>query len=167
MPLPKSLSKSPFEINEPKDRWRPDIDNSKKGEQFFNAPFINKVREEIYEWRQFGYDGISETSRSLLNYWFNTEHKDGFQYYFGQRESVESVIYLFENKKIRENKDLLRLDSWGISEDFINDNWLRFVLKQATGTGKTKVLALIVAWAFFHRKYETNSELSNNFLIIA
>jgi len=137
MPIPKGLSRSPFEINKPSDRWYPDIEKSKKGIQFFNAPFVNKVRKEIYEWRQFGYDGISETSRNLLNYWFNNGHKDGFQYYFGQRESVESVVYLFENKLIRENKDLLKLDSWGISQDFINDNWLRFVLKQATGTGKT------------------------------
>ena len=73
MPVPKGFSKSPFEINDPKDRWRPDISNTKKGEQFSNAPFINKVREEIFEWRKFGYDGISETSKFLLNYWFNTE----------------------------------------------------------------------------------------------
>ena len=59
------------------------------------------------------------------------------------------------------------MDSWGITEDFINDDWLRFVIKQATGTGKTKVLALIIAWSFFHKKYENNSELSNNFLLIS
>ena len=167
MPVPKGLSKSPFEINKPKDRWRPEIDNSKKSIQYFNAPFINKIREEIYDWRQFGYDGISETSRALLNYWFNYEHTKNFKYYFGQRESVESVIYLFENLQIRDNKDLLKLDSWGITEDFLGDNWLRFVLKQATGTGKTKVLSLLIAWSFFHKKYEASSELSNNFLLIA
>ena len=167
MPVPKGLSKSPFEINTPSDRWRPDIDNTKKNIQHFNAPFINKIREDIFDWRQFGYDGISETSRALLNYWFNYEHEKGFKYYFGQRESVESVIYLYEKLKIRDNKDLLKLDSWGITENFITDNWLRFVLKQATGTGKTKVLSLLIAWSFFHKKYEPNSDLSNNFLLIA
>jgi len=167
MPVPKGLSKSPFEINTPSDRWRPDIDNTKKSIQHFNAPFINKIREEIFDWRQFGYDEISETSRALLNYWFNYEHEKGFKYYFGQRESVESVIYLYEKLKIRDNKDLLKLDSWGITENFITDNWLRFVLKQATGTGKTKVLSLLIAWSFFHKKYEPNSDLSNNFLLIA
>ena len=167
MPVPKGLSKSPFEINKPSDRWKPIIDDQKKNIQYFNAPFINKVREEIYEWRQFGYDGISDTSRQLLHYWFNFEHQDGFRYYFGQRESVESVIYLFEKLKVRENKDLLKLDSWGITEEFIKDNWLRFVLKQATGTGKTKVLSLLIAWSFFHKTFETCSELSKNFLLIA
>ena len=67
MPVPIGLSRSPFEINKPSDRWRPDIDQEKRGVQFFNAPFIDKVRNELYEWRQFGYDGISETSRNLLN----------------------------------------------------------------------------------------------------
>ena len=47
MPVPKGLSKSPFEINTPSDRWRPDIDNTKKVSNTFNAPFINKIREEI------------------------------------------------------------------------------------------------------------------------
>ena len=167
MPVPKGLPKSPFEICKPKDRWRPDIETSKKGIQYFNAPFINKIREELYDWRQFGYDGISLTTKNLLNYWFNFSHKSGFRYYFGQRESVESVIYLFEKLGIRNNQDLLKLDSWGISKDFITDNWLRLVIKQATGTGKTKVLALLVAWSYFHKKYEKNSELSKNFLLIA
>ena len=63
MPVPKGLPKSPFEICKPKDRWRPDIETSKKGIQYFNAPFINKIREELYDWRQFGYDGISLTKR--------------------------------------------------------------------------------------------------------
>ena len=53
----------------------------KKGEQFSNAPFINKVREGIFEWRKFEYDGILVASKFLLNYRFNTEHKNDFPYY--------------------------------------------------------------------------------------
>ena len=49
MPLPKGLSKSPYEINKPENRWQPDIENSKKGIQFFSAPFINKVRNFMNE----------------------------------------------------------------------------------------------------------------------
>ncbi len=36
----------------------------------------------------------------------------------------------------------------------------------ATGTGKTKVLSLLVAWSFFHKLYEAHSTLARNFLII-
>tara|TARA_Y100001968_G_scaffold277534_1_gene272418 strand:+ start:2731 stop:5379 length:2649 start_codon:yes stop_codon:yes gene_type:complete len=167
MPVPKGLSKSPFEINKPKDRWRPDIDNSKKIIQQYNAPFIEKIREEVYEWRRFGYDGISNTSKHLLNYWFNYEHTSNFKYYFAQRESVESIIYLFEHKKIRNNKELIVLDSWGINEDFLKDEWLRLIIKQATGSGKTKVLCLLIAWSYFHKTYEIESPLTTNFLLIS
>ena len=100
MPVPKSLPKSPFDLIDPKDRWKPDLHASEKNIQHHNAPFIDKIREEVYEWRQFGYDGISETSKSLLNYWFNTPHQSGFEYYFSQREAVESVIYLFERENL-------------------------------------------------------------------
>ena len=167
MPVPKELSKSPFEINHPKDRWRPNIDNSKKEIQHSNAPFINKIRDEVYEWRQFGYDGISETSRILLNYWFNYSHENKFKYYFAQRESVETIIFLYEKNGIRSNKELIKFDSWKITEDFLADSWLRLVIKQATGSGKTKVLTLLIAWCFFHKKYELNSTLSSNFLVLA
>ena len=167
MPIPKGLSKSPFEINLPKDRWKPDIDTDKKNDQQYYAPFVERIREEIFEWRQFSYDGVSETSKALLNYWFNTPHESGFRYYFGQRESVESIIFLYEKLNVRENKDLLKLDSWGLSKNFINDTWLRFVLKQATGTGKTKVLMLLIAWSYFHKEFESESSLSKNFLLIS
>ena len=48
-----------------------------------------------------------------------------------------------------------------------DEDWPRYVLKMATGAGKTKVLSLLIAWSFFHRLYETDSSLSRNFLVIA
>ncbi len=167
MPISDKFPKSPFEIVDPDIRWKPSIDKERDNFQHFHAPFVEKIRKEIFEWRQYGYDEISETSRDLLNFWFNQDHLNGFRYYFGQRESVEAVIFLYEKMGIRDNKDLLKLDSWGITEDFIDDGWLRLVLKQATGTGKTKVLTLLMAWSYFHKTYEDDSSLSKNFLLIA
>jgi type III restriction enzyme len=46
------------------------------------------------------------------------------------------------------------------------EEWLRFVIKIATGGGKTKVMSLVIAWAYFHRLYESNSRLAKNFLLI-
>jgi type III restriction enzyme len=47
------------------------------------------------------------------------------------------------------------------------EDWPRYVLKMATGSGKTKVLSLLIAWSFFHRLYESDSALARNFLVIA
>ena len=48
-----------------------------------------------------------------------------------------------------------------------DETWRRFVVKMATGTGKTKVLSLVLAWSFYHKLYEPESELARNFLVIA
>lgn len=48
-----------------------------------------------------------------------------------------------------------------------DEDWLRLVIKMATGSGKTKVMSLIITWCYFHRLYETSSNLAKNFLIIA
>jgi type III restriction enzyme len=48
-----------------------------------------------------------------------------------------------------------------------DESWRRFVVKMATGAGKTKVMSLVLAWSYFHKRYEPDSELSRNFLVIA
>ena len=68
--------------------------------------------------------------------------------------------------KIRKSNDLLKFDSWGLSKSFLNDSWLRLVLKQATGTGRTKVLMLVIAWSYFHKLYEEESKLAKNILLL-
>ena len=63
--------------------------------------------------------GATDTSKSLLNYWFNTPHllpqTDGtmaeFQYYFAQREALETIIYLYDVVGVKDKFDLMRFDS--------------------------------------------------------
>ena len=91
-----------------------------------------------------------------------------FRYYSAQREAVETVVWLHDVKKVRDKQDLFRFDSSGaVSGGMFTEDWPRYVLKMATGAGKTKVLSLLVAWSFFHKRYEANSGLSRNFLVIA
>lgn len=47
------------------------------------------------------------------------------------------------------------------------ENLLRYAFKAATGSGKTVVMALVVAWAYFHRARVTGSTMSRNFLVLA
>ncbi len=138
-------------------------------------PLVPKVRELVREWREKNYEGASETTRALLKWWFLEEHVDWnngvaktFRYYFAQREAVETAIYLYEVAGVREPHDLLRYDSSGrVSSGMFTETWPRFVLKMATGAGKTKVLSLLIAWSYFHKMYEKDSELARNFLLIA
>ncbi len=176
MAIHPKFPKSPHEIIKPELRWFPaDETLREKGYDKLLPPLVAKLRKLIEEWRNSGYEGASATSKALLNWWFKSDHPmynaDGeeylFQYYFAQRESVETIIYLYEIVKIKDKYDLLRFDSSGIlTPGMFAESWRRFVIKMATGSGKTKVLSLVLAWSYFHKTYEPNSALARNFLVI-
>ncbi len=116
------------------------------------------------------------TTRALLRWWFQTTHVvpqgDGtmarFRWYFAQREAVETAIWLFEVAQARDPYALIKFDSSGaVSKQMFLETWTRYVLKLATGAGKTKVMSLLIAWSYFHKAYEANSALSRNFLVVA
>jgi len=139
-------------------------------------PLVAQLRRKVKEFRNSGYAGASDTSRSLLNWWFREPHllpgKDNtlgsFHYYFAQREALETVIYLYDVVGAKDRFDLMRFDSSGIvSAGMFDETWRRYVIKMATGSGKTKVMSLALAWSYFHKLYEPDSELARNFLVIA
>ena len=91
-----------------------------------------------------------------------------FNYFFAQREALETIIYLYDVVGARDKYDLMRFDSAGhVSASMFDESWLRLVIKMATGSGKTKVMSLALAWSYFHKMYEPDSELARNFLVIA
>ena len=177
MALHPDFPESPHAIIDPKVRWFPG--DEAMGETVYGKlipPLVHKIREQVRAWRDNGYRDAPETSRSLLNWWFNTPHLlegaggefSEFQYYFAQREAMETVIYLYDVVGVKDKYDLMRFDSSGaISTGMFDETWRRLVLKMATGTGKTKVMSLAIAWSFFHKLYEPDSDLSRNFLVIA
>lgn len=176
MALHKDFPDSPHAILDPDVRWFP-ADEALRETSFEKLlpPLVPELRKRVKEWRDRGYQGATETSRSLLNWWFNTPHllptADGtateFHYYFSQRESVETIIYLYDVVGVKDKYDLMRYDSSGVvSTGMFDESWRRFVIKMATGTGKTKVMSLVLAWSFFHKLYEPGSALARNFLVI-
>lgn len=176
MALHKKFPKDKFAILEPEIRWFPaDEALREKGYEKLLPPFVPELRKRIKEWRNNNYDGASETSKALLNWWFKEEHvtygadglRTSFQYYFAQREAVETVIWLHDVSGVRNKYDLLPFDSLGrVSPNMFDEDWLRLVIKMATGSGKTKVMSLLLAWSYFHKLYEPDSELARNFLLI-
>lgn len=176
MALHKDFPKDPYAILDPSIRWFPaDEDLREKGFDKLIPPLVAGLRERVKEWRDKNYDGASDTSKSLLNWWFKEDHiiynADGssynFRYYFAQREALETVVWLYEVAKVKDKYDLIRYNTTGVlSPQMFTEEWLRFVIKMATGAGKTKVMSLVIAWAYFHKKYEEDSSLAKNFLLI-
>ena len=176
MSINKNFPKSPYDIIDPGVRWYPGVSLIREiGLQNLLPPLVHNLRVKVKEWREDSYKGASDTSKALLYYWFDTEHlitnPDGtttlFRYYFAQREAVETIIYLHDVVQIKDKYDLMRFDSSGyVRAGLFDENWIRYVIKMATGTGKTKVLSLIVAWSYFNKLYDQTSDLARNFLII-
>ena len=164
----------PFKILTPSERWAPtqsQMDAFQNAYEKLLPPLVDKIRIAVAKWRDDNYQGASETSKSLLNFWFHQEHHVGqtkFSFFFSQREAVESIIYLYEVAKAKDKYELMRFDSSGrVSAGMFDENWTRYVVKMATGSGKTKVMGLTLVWSYFHKLYETDSSLSKNFLVIA
>lgn len=177
MALHPNFPSSPYEVLQPEVRWFPAAEEMRPAVyEKLLPPLVANIRRDVFEWRESGYAGATATSMALLKWWFGTDHlvdqADGtqsqFRYYFAQREAVETVIWLYEVRGVRDKHDLMRFDASGaVSANMFDEAWPRFVTKMATGSGKTKVLSLLIAWSFFHKLYEPGSQLSRNFLLIA
>jgi len=176
MALHKDFPPSPYAILDPGIRWFPADESLRESSMDkLMPPLVVELRRKVKAFRDSGYVGATDTSRSLLNWWFKTPHlipmSDGtiaeFQYYFAQREALETIIYLYDVVGVKDKHDLMRFDASGqVSGSMFDETWRRFVVKMATGTGKTKVLSLALAWSFYHKLYEPESELARNFLVI-
>lgn len=177
MALHPEFPNSPYDPLLPAHRWFPAAEELRAAAyEKLLPPLVAKIRDEVKTWRDSGYAGASPTSRSLLRWWFETDHlleqADGtrlpFRYYFAQREAVETVVWLHDVRRIQDRHDLMRFDGSGaVSANMFDEDWPRYVLKLATGAGKTKVLSLLIAWSFFHKTYEPGSTLARNILLIA
>lgn len=154
--------------------------NNSKQSDLFNiqeylstAPCVPALRNAIQSWRASNYKGITQTTRELLNYWFYTDHRlpNGrkFAYYLAQKEAIETLIYVFEVEKVRTRKQLM--EKFAINSHDLRlppyDDFARYCIKMATGSGKTKVMALAVAWQYFNAVKEDNTQFAKTFLLIA
>jgi len=177
MALPPDFPTSPHVVLEPSQRWLPDapkVDGT--ANQLQLPPLVPELRLKVKEFRDTAYAAASPTSRALLHWWFVEEQllpdAEGiltpFEYFYAQREALETIVYLVDVVQAKDKHDLTRFDSSGeLSANFFDESWLRLVIKMATGSGKTKVLSLVIAWCFFHKHYEPESRLARNFLLIA
>lgn len=88
----------------------------------------NNIRKEVDLWRSSEYKvpkGVSQTSLTLLNYWFGQTHiinDEVFYFRFAQREAIETTIYLYEVKGIRDNAFLAEayMDAQAYSKDLFS-----------------------------------------------
>ena len=140
------------------------------------GPCVPALREAVKAWKAGGYKGVTDTTRILLNHWFYTDHRlpTGlpFKYHASQQEAIETLVFVWEFEKIRTRKGLLERYAQDLRDLRLPpfDDFARYCVKMATGSGKTKVMALAVAWQFLNamrEQKEIADSYAKTFLVIA
>ncbi len=126
--------------------------------EFIEIALVNQIRPRVKKWREEGYPNITGTTKKLLEYWLNSEERE-YPLFWCQLEAVETAIFLVEATPDRKA---------GIEIPKDGSEWERQCFKLATGTGKTVVMAMLIAWQTLNKLANPQDpRFSKNILIVA
>ena len=126
---------------------------------FVEIPLVNRIRPRIKEWREKGYPGVTGITKRLLEYWSDPEEFSARRFFFCQIEAVETLIWLAEAPEA---------ERLGIEIPSDGGDFIRLCSKMATGSGKTIVMAMVIAWQVLNRlTYPRNTRFAKNILVVA
>ena len=126
---------------------------------FVEIPRVNFIRERVRSWRRAGYPGVTSITKRLLAHWTDPEQFDIRRFFFCQLEAAETLIWLTEASQ----SETVGLD---IPSD--GGEFQRLCSKMATGTGKTVVMAMVIAWHILNKvTYSRDPRFSKNILVVA
>ena len=123
-------------------------------------PLVNDIRKRMAKWKKDNYSGITGVTRRLLEFW-NAKSEDSgrkYDFFFCQLEAIETLIFLLEARDIF--KQGLEIPK--------DESLSRLCCKMATGTGKTVVMAMTIAWQILNKViYPKDTRFSKNIFIVA
>lgn len=126
---------------------------------FHELPLVNQIRPRVAAWRQAGWPGASPVTRRLLEHWNDPEERRDRRFFFCQLEAVETLIWLTEGSAA---------DRQGIDVPSDGGPFERLCAKMATGSGKTIVMAMVIAWQVLNKAANTQDPAySKHVLVVA
>lgn len=139
------------------------FDEELANEQRTPNEFINRLRDEVRTWRLGGHARITNTTRRLLEYWTNPKRER--RLFFCQIEAIETAIYLAEVISASDPKHIMEKLKAG--NEAGNHDLFRIAFKMATGSGKTLVMAMLIAWQALNKAANPQDErFSDAFLVV-
>ncbi len=126
---------------------------------FVELPLVNRIRPRVTAWREAGYPGATGITQRLLAHWKDPEEREHRRFFFCQLEAIETLIWLTEGPPA---------DKVGIDIPSDGGPFTRLCSKMATGSGKTIVMAMIIAWHILNKvTYPQDPRFSKNVFVIA
>ena len=124
---------------------------------------VNDIRRRVALWRQGGYVGVTPTTARLIAYW--TDPTRERKLFFCQNEALETAIYITEVAK--KYSDAWIENAIREANDTSNPGLPRMAFKMATGSGKTVVMAMLIAWHTLNKRANPQDvRFSDTFLIV-
>jgi len=126
---------------------------------FVEIPLVNRIRPRVAAWRSAGYPGVGSITKRLLAHWRDPEEFEARRFFFCQLEAVETLIWLTEAPAA---------ERAGIEIPGDGGAFVRQCCKMATGSGKTIVMAMVIAWQVLNKAANPKDpRFSKNVLVIA
>ncbi len=124
---------------------------------------VNQIRARVKIWREGGYVGVTPTTSRLLAYWMDPDRER--KLFFCQVEALETAIYITEVAK--KYGDAWIENAVREANDTANPGLPRTAFKMATGSGKTVVMTMLIAWHTLNKLANPqDARFSDTFLII-
>ncbi len=131
---------------------------------------VNEIRGYVDAWRSVPNPvdwGVTPTTQRLLEHWRRPKELwAGPRPFFCQIEAVETIIWLTEVAPRRAATKGL-LDQIAKDNEEANPALFRVAMKMATGSGKTTVMAMLVAWQAINSARKESKDFSRAFLVVA
>ena len=124
---------------------------------------VKLVRPEVDRWRTLPPSkwGVTPETEHLLRWWRDAEMRE-FPFFFCQIEAIETIIWLTEVAPRSFREEI------AVANAMANPGLFRIAAKMATGSGKTAVMALLIAWqAVNAARHPKSPRFTNGFLIVA
>ena len=126
---------------------------------FIPIPLVNLIRPRIKKWREQGYPGVTGVTKRLLQHWQDPEERKDRRFFFCQLEAIETLIWLTEAPDA---------DRTGIEIPGDGGAFSRWCSKMATGSGKTIVMGMLIAWQVLNKVANgKDTRFSKNVLVVA
>lgn len=126
---------------------------------------VNRIREEVKEWRSQGYPGTTRTTFDLLQYWQREGREK--RLFYAQLEAAETIIFLKEARAdflqgltIPSDEPTEQQKLEGIKA------FIRYCCKLATGSGKTTVMAMLTAWSILNKVDHRNDARFSDVVLV-
>jgi type III restriction enzyme len=135
------------------------------GERREQNSLVNDIRREVERWRATNWNGVTPYTRKLLAHWAAKPPQRDDPVLFCQREAAETAIFLAEVAGRHGTADYRRrLEP---ENALHNDGLPRVGLKMATGTGKTVVMGMLIAWQTINKVMAPrDARFAKRFLIV-